>query len=76
MVDRATARGIQMTELWAFWQNGAEGAELGWLQTIANHRKILSLKIPICGRDNGKHFLRLIKFTILFPHLIDFIHGW
>ena len=39
MVDGAIASGIQVTELWAFWQNEAEGVEFGWLQTIADHRE-------------------------------------
>ena len=39
MVARATVSGTQLTELWAFWHSGADGAEFGWLQTIANYRE-------------------------------------
>lgn len=54
----------------------AEGVEFGWLQTIADHRENLCLKIPTWERDDVKQFLWLIIFTILFSDSIDFTHGW
>ena len=71
----ATANGTQVTELWAFWQSGAEGAELDWLQTITKQRENPLPQNSHLGK--GPKALPLInKIYILFSDVIDSTRGW
>lgn len=75
MVAGATGSGTQVPELWAFLQSEVEGAECGWLQTIANHRENLLPQNSHLG-ISSKAFPLTLKIYILFSHPIDFTGGW